>query len=658
MQWWRNFKIAVASACYLIGVTQATESGNIKRDPVLSTDATLAQVGRVLLNVSDYHPFPTWQEHSSWQALPESVRKLYVSQAEKLLGYNWPDLPATMFLEFKRNGNRTHYEAPHFDRRTRLGQLVLAECMEGRGRFLDDIANGIWAICEESFWGVPAHISAQKAGSGLPDVTEPIVDLFAAETGSLLAWTHYLLGEQLDSVSPLLKPRIRLEIERRILQPCRTRDNFGWMGFHDRSVNNWNPWINSNWLACVLLMEQDNATREQTVVKILKSLDRFLAGYGDDGGCDEGPSYWGRAGASLFDNLELLSSASNKALNFYQVPLIQNIGRYIYRVHIAGSYFVNFADGPGVLSPPAELVYRYGKRINDPLMMQLALTLPRSGGMGRIASIGRELAILWDPMPTGETPAAAPMIRDHFFKDVQVMVARSQAGSSKGLYVAAKGGHNAESHNHNDVGHYIVYLDGQPMIIDAGVGTYTAKTFGPQRYEIWTMQSAYHSLPAIDGVMQAPGREFAARAVKYAVDNDKAELQLDIAGAYPAEAHLQNWLRTIRLQRNKEVLVKENYRLTAPVKEITLAWLTPCQVLASKAGSLRFISTMTGGAKAAEMELLYNAADFSVKLEEVPLDDERLSSVWGAKLTRVLLVAAKPTLQKAWYLHFRPFASR
>jgi hypothetical protein len=658
MQWWRNFKIAVASACYLIGVTQATESGNIKRDPVLSTDATLAQVGRVLLNVSDYHPFPTWQEHSSWQALPESVRKLYVSQAEKLLGYNWPDLPATMFLEFKRNGNRTHYEAPHFYRRTRLGQLVLAECMEGRGRFLDDIANGIWAICEESFWGVPAHISAQKAGSGLPDVTEPIVDLFAAETGSLLAWTHYLLGEQLDSVSPLLKPRIRLEIERRILQPCRTRDNFGWMGFHDRSVNNWNPWINSNWLACVLLMEQDNATREQTVVKILKSLDRFLAGYGDDGGCDEGPSYWGRAGASLFDNLELLSSASNKALNFYQVPLIQNIGRYIYRVHIAGSYFVNFADGPGVLSPPAELVYRYGKRINDPLMMQLALTLPRSGGMGRIASIGRELAILWDPMPTGETPAAAPMIRDHFFKDVQVMVARSQAGSSKGLYVAAKGGHNAESHNHNDVGHYIVYLDGQPMIIDAGVGTYTAKTFGPQRYEIWTMQSAYHSLPAIDGVMQAPGREFAARAVKYAVDNDKAELQLDIAGAYPAEAHLQNWLRTIRLQRNKEVLVKENYRLTAPVKEITLAWLTPCQVLASKAGSLRFISTMTGGAKAAEMELLYNAADFSVKLEEVPLDDERLSSVWGAKLTRVLLVAAKPTLQKAWYLHFRPFASR
>jgi hypothetical protein len=658
MHWWRNVKIVVTSACCLLGLAHAAENTNVKRTPILSSDATVAKVGKVLLGSSEYHPFPTWQEQASWQTSPESVRQLYISQAEKLLGYNWPDLPATLFLEFKRNGNRNHYEKPHFDRRTRLGQLVLAECMEGRGRFLDDICNGIWAICEESFWGLPAHMSAQKAGSGLPDVAEPIVDLFAAETAGLLAWTHYLLGPELDSVSPLVRPRIQLEIERRLLQPCRTRDNFGWMGFHDRSVNNWNPWINSNWLTCVLLMEQDKETRDRTVVKILKSLDRFLAGYGDDGGCDEGPSYWGRAGASLFDNLELLYGASKGELNFYTVPLIQEIGRYIYRVHIAGPYFVNFADGPGVLSPTAELVYRYGKRINDPLMMQLGLFLPRSSGLGRIASIGREMAGLWDPMPAGEAPVAAPLLRDHFFKDVQVMVARSTAGSSKGLYVAAKGGHNAESHNHNDVGHYVVYLDGQPMIVDAGVGTYTAKTFSPQRYEIWTMQSAYHSLPTIDGVMQAPGREFAARAVKYSMDNGKAELQLDIAAAYPSEAHVQNWLRTIRLQRNKEVLVKENYRLTAPAKEITLSWLTPCQVRETTSGSLRLLSTMTGGAKAAELELLYNASDFSVRLEEVTLDDERLSSVWGAKLTRILLVAANPSLQKSWYLHFRPHASQ
>ena len=83
----------------------------------------------------------------------------------------------------------------------------------------------------------------------------------------------------------------------------------------------------------------------------------------------------------------------------------------------------------------------------------------------------------------------------------------------RGFYLAAKGGHNAESHNHNDVGNFIVYADGRPVLIDAGVGTYTAKTFSPQRYEIWTMQSAYHNLPTINGFLQKDGRQFRAENV-------------------------------------------------------------------------------------------------------------------------------------------------
>jgi len=70
------------------------------------------------------------------------------------------------------------------------------------------------------------------------------------------------------------------------------------------------------------------------------------------------------------------------------------------------------------------------------------------------------------------------------------------------------------------------------------------------------------------------------------------------------------------------------------------------------------ISSMTGGAKAAELDLLYNAADFSVVLEPVLLDDERLSSIWSAGLMRILLKAKNPALQQSWNLHFRPHTSR
>ena len=157
----------------------------------------------------------------------------YIKAGEAFLGKPYEPLPATLFLEYARNGNRSHWEAVQFGRRTHLRTTVLAECMEGKGRFLDDIADGIWAICEESFWGVPAHMGAQKRGVGLPDVQEPIIELFSAETGALLAWTHYLFGKQIDKVHPLIRERLENEIDRRLLSVYRNRQDFGWMGLNN-----------------------------------------------------------------------------------------------------------------------------------------------------------------------------------------------------------------------------------------------------------------------------------------------------------------------------------------------------------------------------------------------------------------------------------------
>ncbi|MEN6427088.1 MAG: heparinase, partial [Phycisphaerales bacterium] len=203
------------------------------------------KIEKILVPREQWHPWPKCGNRPAWEGLPEQVRKDLIASGEQYLRYEWPDLPATLFLEFAREGNRSRYEREHFARRYALISLLTAECVEGKGRFLDDSANGVWAICEESFWGVPAHVGAQKAGSGLPDPAEPVADLFAAETGESLAWTLYLVGEQLDGVSPMICKRIRHEIDRRILTPCFERDDFGWMGFQGGRVNNWNPWCNS-----------------------------------------------------------------------------------------------------------------------------------------------------------------------------------------------------------------------------------------------------------------------------------------------------------------------------------------------------------------------------------------------------------------------------
>ena len=618
--------------------------------------AALAQAGRTILAGSyspeklagiltprrQWKPYPTLSDRAAWQALPEPIRKALLAAGESYLGKEWPALPATLFLEYKRIGNRSHFEHYWSLRRTMLRSLVMAECVEGKGRFLDSIANGIWTTCEETFWGYPAHLGAQKAGSGLPDAAEPIVDLFAAETSALLAWTHYLLGSALDKVSPLLAPRIELEVNRRVLTPNFERVDFGWMGLAPggrASLNNWTPWINSNWLTSALLLEKDGKRRTAAVYKSMTSLDRFLSGYYPDGGCDEGPGYWDRAGGSLFDCLELLHMASGGKLDFFGDPLVREIGRYVYRAHINENWFTNFADASAQVSINGDMVFRYGRRIGDARMQALgayaAASSDDASALG--GSLGRELPALFNLAAIHAAPKAQPLLRDVWMPGIQVMAARMTEGSAKGLYLAAQGGHNAESHNHNDVGNFMVYADGKPAIIDIGVETYSAKTFSSKRYEIWTMQSAYHNLPTIGGVMQAAGREYAASDVTYRADDSAAELSLNIAKAYPPQAGLESWKRTLKFDRaNRRIEVLDEYAVKQASGPLTLTLMTPCRVTQSGPGEL----TLAGAVK-----VLYESRALTPKIEEVEVSDGRLQRVWGARLYRILLTTEKPALR-------------
>src|SRR5690242_21194986 len=80
-------------------------------------------------------------------------------------------------------------------------------------------------------------------------------------------------------------------------------------------------------------------------------------------------------------------------------------------------------------------------------------------------SPGRQLPALFNFAEVSKAPARQPLVRDVWLSGIQVMAARATAGSAQGLYVAAQGGHNAESHNHNDVGNFIVYANGEPVLI-------------------------------------------------------------------------------------------------------------------------------------------------------------------------------------------------
>jgi hypothetical protein len=623
-------------------------AGDFERDDMkfLAPRYPLESLNTTLLPINDWKPFPTVSNPDGLKNIPESVRSAHILAGEKALNETWSPLPATAFLEYVRIGNRSNFEKMQFKRREILSTLVLAELFDRKGRFLDHIVNGIWVVCEESFWGVPAHLGGQKAGHELPDVTNPYVDLFAAETGQMIAWIHYLLKPQLDEINPLIAARMVFETDKRILTPFLENNSWGYLGFrwrnrtgYERPVNNWNPWINSNVLACALLLEENPDRRNQLVFKAMDSIDNFTAPYPADGGCDEGPSYWNRAGGSLYDCLELLYSASDGKINIYDQPLVKNIGQYIYKTSISGPYFINFADASATMRVEAPVVYRFGKAIGDEKMKQFAALSAQKDKFGygfisgNFGCLNRQLFALFTLNDLKSSAATTPYIRDVWFKDIQVMSARSTESSNEGFYLAAKGGHNDESHNHNDIGNFIIYYDGKPVIIDAGAQTYTRQTFSSHRYELWNNQSAYHNLPTINGVLQKEGKKYAATDVKYSVSKSSAELILDIANAYPADAHVINWRRKIKLNREKNIVLEDSYQLEQFIKPFTLNLLTSLEPSLSGRGAILF------NIGDEEIKLSFNSNLFEPTIETIAINDSRMSQNWGNKVHRIVLTS-------------------
>ncbi len=615
---------------------------------------------KFLVPFEEYHPFPHASERSAWESILPSLKEEYIERGVDALSLEWPQLPASVYMNFKTTGERVSYSRPHHIRRDKLADLVMAECIEGEGRFMEQIVDGIWLICEETSWCIPIHLFTQRSGSGLPspamrsadpglpDIEDPVVDIWAGETVNLMAWTYYLLGDQLDQISPMIRKRMEYEIKRRIIDPLHERNDYWWLWIpgkehSDHHINNWTPWIGANWLTALLLLEDEEEKRIDGVYKCMEAVDRFLNEYHDDGGCDEGPGYFNAAGGAAFDCLELLFDASGGAIDLYKEALIHNMGSYIYKAHIADDYYINFADAQANTNIHPFHLYRYARRTDNEVLAGLTAIKARdrdilNKGIGD--NIGRQLYFLFNTEIIKEQEANVPLLQDVWLPGIQVMAAREKGGSTEGLYVAAKGGFNDESHNHNDAGHFIVYSDGQPAIIDVGVGTYTAQTFSTSRYDIWTMQSAYHNLPTVNGYMQPHGKEYKVTHIDYSFNPEYSQLNMDLQGTYPEEAGVEKWNRNVKLDRKERVIeVTDAYTLSKVEGDVQFTLMTPCDVVIEN-NQLH----LTGGLDPEHPVDLKIQFDQKLipKAETINITDSRLKSAWGDQLYRILLVKSNP----------------
>ncbi len=632
----RTFIIALG--IFLSGLPHLQAQPEPKERNILAKEATAIGLESAMINDASWNKLPRYGERVFWEGLPANIRQEYITRAEGYLDYNWPVVKATDYLEFIRSGDRR--QSVYAECSNALISLVMGELADGKGRFIDQLINAVWYYSEQTWWGWSAHLGAQKSGSGLPDVNEPYVDLGVGEVTSNLSMTWHLFKDEFDKVHPVISQRLKQEINRKALDPYFERDDWGYMGFRGGRPNNWNPWINYNMLTSYMLLETDPLKRTQQVMKILNSLDKFLNGYSNDGGCDEGPSYWGAAGALLYESLEIMKNLTNGKFDVFDDPLIQNIGTYFHKVNIHAPYFINFADADATTGGNPPVVYRYGKAINDPVMQSFGAYLARIGNWGERAMTGRifdqirNLGLIHE-IRTADAQEA--LVADFWFPDTEVAGARDREGSFSGFFFGAKGGFNAESHNHNDAGSCLMYYDGKPCLIDLGREEYIAKTFGPRRYEIWTMQSGYHNLPVINGSDQMQGENYKAVNSRFTANSKSATFTTEIAGAYPEDARVKSWIRTYTLNRGRNFIINDKYELSEVTGATTSSNLiTYCRVTQVKPGLLKFEGD------GFSLNMIYNPRNVTPEIEFIEVTDRTLKRYWPDGVTRIKLNFINP----------------
>ena len=617
----------------------------------------------------DWFPYPDYDDREGWSRLLGDGAARIVSEGEKYLDYEWKVIPATAYLEYERSGNRKIMENPMESNRKALNTLILAELAEGQGRFIDQLANGLWQSCQMTSWVLSAHTPRQSSHRSLPDPREYIIDLVSAQYGATIAVAWHFFKDELDALDPSISYCMEAAVKERVLEPFfdeSVRAANWWMADDWKQgelINNWNPWCNSNVLLCFLLMEQDQERLDAALELSVESTDRFVNFVKGDGACEEGPSYWGHAAGKLYDYLEMLHDATGGKVSLFDNGQIRKMGEYISRSYIGSSRVVNFADATATLTPDIYLTYRYGKSTGSQEMMDFAVYLLYRDGRFRTPSIplgndtyrslettrilpelNARVETLRKQLETSSAEAVLAGLRETvpsavWYPETEFCYLRDNSGS----FFAAKGGFNNESHNHNDVGTFILYSNDIPLFIDAGVGTYTKKTFSDERYTIWSMQSDWHSLPVINGVSQSFGDRF--RSADVVCSTDRREFSLDISGAYPETAGCTDWKREYRLS-DRKLVVRDSFRLSERKAADAENFMVSGEVRLpgesyTADGKVKTVPVgrivVIGDGAVAEMSF---PKSLSPHVEVKALDDPRMTGVWGNELRRISFTSA------------------
>lgn len=488
-------------------------------------------------------------DRAAWEAYPNkgSVR----GEAERELKEPIPALGDDLYLIYSRAGSRKEYEIPYQRRTKRLSDFTLAECFENQGRFLPAIEAELDAILSEKTWTLPAHDPRLETLQG-----KKIVDLGAAMRSWDLATVDYLLG---DKLKPETRTRLRGEVDARVLQPYKAdvlgqSNGASWMG----GDNNWNAVCHAGVIGSALALVDKPGDRAWYLAAMEIFIRNYLSGFTADGYCSEGMGYWDYGFGHYVLLAETVGAATRWGLNLYEPPIVAQVYAYPSRIELFPDVNPAFSDNDPSVKSSKWIFEIAGPRIPG------AKAAPRSAVSG-VASHSLAVMLYQTMIQAFSEPPAGSVVQTakslalrDLFSDAGVVVCRpADAVSGRGLAIAIKAGNNNEHHNHNDIGSYVIALDGRTPLLDPGAEVYTSRTFGPHRYDSKVLNSYGHSVPLVAGHLQDTGAAATGTiTVEESTDSEDRYL-LDLKQAYAASVpSLKKLLRHLRFVRSPSASIE------------------------------------------------------------------------------------------------------
>ena len=495
-------------------------------------------------------------------------------EVKAILNKDSPPLGMTYeaILAFTEKGSRCESEKNYFQRRKEVVALGLYLQMNEDEIAMTYFKNLVWDICQEHSWSLPAHF---KMGHH-----QTTIDLFAAETAHMMAeFTEIFI----DKFEPLLLLEIKNQIWHRVLTPFLAMD-WPW----EKLENNWSAVCAGAIGMTVLVLDVKAEEKDIILNRCLKAMDCFLEGYGEDGCCTEGVSYWVYGFgfylyfAEIYERylgIDLLMGEKVEAIASFPRKLQGKDGR-----------FVMFSDAVTTTHVPTGIQSFLKRKWGISLLNDDKISSFHFDHCYRWAHLSR-IVSWYDPDKLTITKSECS---SHYFPDAQWLVFKNAD-----LFFAAKGGHNGESHNHNDLGSFVLGIGEDLTLVDFGAGAYSADYFGDKRYTYIQTRSNWHSVPTLNDQEQIAGTKYRAIVENAQSNESGCHFKLDLSKAYPTT-----------------VTLKRHFQLDASAKQLRIVDETDAK--SYQANFVTYEKPMIKDKKLLwqQLQLTYYPNCFEVKIEE------------------------------------------